>query len=358
MATTQLHVPSASSSMYEAPPLRHDASGAERMVGLELEFGGLETTDALGTIRDVLGGKIERLGPTVGHVRGTAFGDFTVELDSTLFKERAYLDALKEMGIDVEQQPAVGKAEELVLRVVKEFVPLEVVSPPIPWSRLAELDPLWARLRERGARGTHASWRFGFGLHLNVQAAELTADYVSAHLKAFLLLEPWLMQAGQTDLARRLGPYIRPFPKEYRNLVLEPDYWPRWSRLVADYLEHSPVRDRPLDVLPLFASVDDAGIRERVEHAHLVRPRPTFHYRLPNCDIDQATWSPAEEWNRWVFVEQVAHDRATLTALCERYGVAQKKLSLTDPWAPELEVWMNELAAAPRAAPAAAAAPP
>ena len=29
-------------------------------------------------------------------------------------------------------------------------------------------------------------------------------------------------------------------------------YWPEWSVLVDDYLTHSPVRDRPLDVLQLF----------------------------------------------------------------------------------------------------------
>jgi hypothetical protein len=163
-------------------------------------------------------------------------------------------------------------------------------------------------------------------------------------MKAFLLLEPWLIEHGRTDLSRRVGPFIRPFSKEYRNLVLDPGYWPDWSQLVGDYLAHSPTRDRPLDVLPLFASVDAEAIKRQVEQRHLVRARPTFHYRLPNCDIDDAAWSPSHEWNRWVFLEQLAADRPRLTELCERFARSQSKLSLIDPWPEELAAWVADLA--------------
>jgi hypothetical protein len=308
-----------------------------------MEFAGLDTEQALAAVQQVLGGTIEQSTPTVGRVRGTSHGDFSVELDSTVFKERSYVEALKEMGLDFDEQPALGKAEELVLRVVKEFVPLEVVAPPVPWSRLGELDALWTRLRTLGARGTHASWRYGFGLHINAEVADRSADYVVAHLKSFLLLEPWLVEQGRTDLARRVGPFIRPFSKEYRSLVLDTDYRPDWRGLVSDYLGHSPTRDRPLDLLPLFASVDDEAIKRVVDQPHLVRARPTFHYRLPNCDIDEVTWSPAHEWNRWVFIERLAADRTSLNELCLRFSESQNKRSLTDPWPEELAAWISAL---------------
>lgn len=338
-----LSLPSEQSHAYEAPPRPRDSKGSERTVGLEMEFAGLDTAGALAAVQESLGGVIEQATPTQGVVRGTAYGDFSVELDSTVFKERAYVDALKEMGLEFDEQSVLGKAEEIVLRVVGEFVPLEVVAPPVPWSRLGELDVLWSRLRTLGARGTHASWRYGFGLHINAQVVELSADSVLAQLKSFLLLEPWLVEAGRTDLSRRVGPFIRPFPKEYRSLVLDAEYWPGWDRFVGDYLTYSPTRDRPLDLLPIFATVDLEGIKRQVEQPHLVRARPTFHYRLPNCDIDDVAWSPAHEWNRWVFVERLAADRATLDGLSNRFAVASSRLSLTDPWPEELAAWMADL---------------
>lgn len=338
-----LSLPSEQSLIYDAPPRPLDATGAERTVGLEMEFAGLDTAGALAAVQEILGGVIEQATPTAGVVRGTRLGDFTVELDSTVFKERAYVDALKEMGLDFDEQSVLGKAEEVVLRVVGEFVPLEVVGPPLPWSQLAELDPLWSRLRVLGARGTHASWRYGFGLHINAQVAELSARYVLAQLKAFLLLEPWLVEAGRTDLSRRVGPFIRPFPREYKSLVLDADYWPGWNAFVGDYLTFSPTRDRPLDLLPIFASVDLEGIKQQVEQPHLVRARPTFHYRLPNCDIDEVTWSPAHEWNRWVFVERLAADHALLNQLSGRFAEAQNRRTLSDPWPEELAAWMADL---------------
>ena len=35
-------------------------------------------------------------------------------------------------------------------------------------------------------------------------------------------------------------------------------------------------------------------------------PRPAYHYRLPNCRIDEPGWSIAAEWGRWVLVERLA----------------------------------------------------
>ena len=40
--------------------------------------------------------------------------------------------------------------------------------------------------------------------------------------------------------------------------------------------------------------------------------RPTFHYRLPNCRVDEPDWRIAHEWNAWVTVEALAADEDAL----------------------------------------------
>lgn len=46
----------------------------------------------------------------------------------------------------------------------------------------------------------------------------------------------------------------------------------------------------------------------QVEDPHLVKARPAYHYRLPNCLIDEPDWRLAREWNTWVAVERLAAD--------------------------------------------------
>jgi hypothetical protein len=58
-------------------------------------------------------------------------------------------------------------------------------------------------------------------------------------------------------------------------------------------------------------------VRAAVEAPENVRPRPTFHYRLPNCLVDDPSWSFALEWNRWVEVERLAEDPVRLARACE-----------------------------------------
>src|SRR5688572_17003987 len=96
-----LVLPPERTSVYLTPPRVLSEQGVERRVGLEVEFGGVEVGGALTAIRAAFGGEVERLSPTNGRVRGTPYGDFGVELDSTLFRERNYVDSLKSLGMDV-----------------------------------------------------------------------------------------------------------------------------------------------------------------------------------------------------------------------------------------------------------------
>jgi hypothetical protein len=287
-------------------------------VGLEIELGGLTLERTLEIVQGAIGGEIVSDSRTQGAITATAFGKFKIEVDSTPLKARSYLRPLEALGIDGDS-PAAQMVEDSVLQVTRDFIPIEVVTPPIPWDRLSELDGLWAALRRAGAEDTHSSLFHAFGLHLNPEPPDFEVNTVLNVVRGFLLLEDWIMQASNIDLSRLVAPYIRPFPEVYRRKVLEPAYRPTWLEFVDDYLRDSPSRNRPLDVLPLIAHIGAPDLEQRVEDWALVGSRPTFHYRLPNCELAQPDWSPARDWNRWVMIERVAEDPELLRDLSKAY---------------------------------------
>jgi hypothetical protein len=303
---------------YLPPPRERNEKGELRKVGLELEFGYLTLERTLEIVRDALGGEIVSTSRTEGAVQGTEFGRFKVEVDSAPLKERSYLRPFEALGLDLDS-PTALLVEDSVLQVAREFVPIEVVTPPMPWDRLQELDGLWSSLRAAGAEDTRSSLLHAFGLHLNPEPADFAPHTVLNTLRAFLLLEDWIVETADTDLMRLLAPYIRTFPEPYRRKILAPTYQPDWTTFVDDYLQATPTRNRPLDLLPLLAHMEAPGLEQRVEDWAVVKARPTFHYRLPNCELARVGWTPAEEWNRWVMIERVAEDPALLRELGEAY---------------------------------------
>ncbi|MDB4985989.1 MAG: hypothetical protein JWN04_1167 [Myxococcaceae bacterium] len=317
---TSLSEPSGCSvvSAYQAPPHHRNAHGDMRKVGLELELGHLSLEQTLEIVGSTAGGEIVSKSRTEGRVRATRFGDFKVEVDSTPLKERAYLRPLSALGLDADS-PAAQLLEDSVLQVAREFVPVEVVTPPVAWNQLHELDPIWRALREAGAEDTRSAAWNAFGLHLNPEPPDFEVGTILDIVRGFLLLEDWIMQTSDIALSRLVAPYIRPFPESYRRKVLAPDYHPDWQSFVDDYLLDTPTRNRPLDLLPLISHIGAANLEPRVEDWSLVGKRPTFHYRLPNSELATEDWTPAREWNRWIAIERVAADKPLLRELSESY---------------------------------------
>lgn len=311
-------IPNETVARYATPPRAQNSRGETRRVGLEIELGNLTLEETLKIVHDVVGGEIVSDSRTEGSVRETKFGKFKVEVDSTPLKERSYLRPLTALGLDSDS-PALQAVEDGVLQVAREFVPIEVVTPPIPWDRMRELDPLWEALRRAGAEDTRSSLLHAYGLHLNPEPPDLEVGTILDTVRGFLLLEDWIMEASDIDMSRLIAPYIRPFPEAYRRKVLPSTYRPTWEEFVDDYVTHSPTRNRPLDVLPLIAHIGAPDLEKRVEDWALVGSRPTFHYRLPNCELAQPGWTPAGDWNRWVAVEAVADDKALLSELSKAY---------------------------------------
>jgi hypothetical protein len=303
---------------YEAPPRKRNDGGEIRRVGVELELGHLTLEKTLEVVHAAMGGEIVSKSRTEGAVCETPLGKFKVEVDSTPLKERAYLRPLEALGLDGDSATA-QMLEDSVLQVAREFVPIEVVTPPIPWDRLHELDRVWTLLRGAGVEDTRSSLLHAFGLHFNPEPPDFEVGTILDALRGFLLLEDWIALASDIDLSRLIAPYIRAFPESYRRKVLEPTYRPTWQEFVDDYVNDNPTRNRPLDLMPLIAHIGAPGLAERVEDWHLVKSRPTYHYRLPNSEVAQPGWTPAKDWNRWVQVERVAEDKALLRELSFAY---------------------------------------
>lgn len=279
--------------MPSAPP--------ERRVGVELELGGLDAHAAAEIVREWLGGTVRHLTDAEQEV-DTALGTFRVELDATPVKKLARLG--RSGGV-------AGLAADVVTRLATEVVPCEIVTPPLEERELARLDELVVRLAAAGARGTYDALRFAFGLHFNPELPDPTAPRILAHLRAFSLLYRWLLDESEIDTVRRVAVYIDPFPTDYVQLIMRDDYAPSRDALIDDYLTHNPTRNRALDMLPLFAHLDPKRVRARLDEP-LIKPRPTFHYRLPNCRVGEPGWRITDEWQRWLRVEALAADAEAL----------------------------------------------
>jgi hypothetical protein len=327
---------------FDLPPVLHNARGEVRKAGFELEYSGLTITDSALLIRDVFGGT-HVIDSTFEHrVEGTRFGDFKVEIDTKFLKDRQYEAPLRALGVDPASTDT-GWLERALLGVLSTVVPIEIAAPPIPIDQLAPLDQLRHRLHLAGAKGTRASVLYAFGMHINPEIVSDDPVELLNYLRAFILLYPWLKRESEVDLTRSISPYIDRVPSEYGRLIMQPNYRATRERLIDDFLTHNPTRNRPLDMLPVLTHLDAERVQRNVPDMSLVKPRPSFHYRLPNCMIDEPQWTLASEWNRWVAVERLANDPQRIAAMSRDYQAAEAESfkPFVDKWPDVLEQYMK-----------------
>lgn len=322
------------SGEYKSPPILSTSDGKPRRVGFELEFTGLSLEQAGQAVQQALGGQLERTSASEWVLQVEDLGPFNIELD---------WDFLKRQAAKVEDAEE-GSPEwmELLSQAATLVVPLEVVCPPIAIAHLQRLDAMVLELRRAGAMGTEHSPLAAYGVHINAELPALDAATIAAHLRAFGLLQWWLAEAHRVDLSRKISPYIDLYPEAYvRRLAEQPT--PDIEQIFGDYLKHNATRNRALDLLPLLAELDEPRLREVVEDAK-VKARPTFHYRLPNCQIEKADWSLAQPWNLWWVVEQLASQEQELEALSEAFLLHWRPfLGLNRAaWLEYVERWLND----------------
>ncbi|ADC61363.1 amidoligase family protein [Allochromatium vinosum] len=304
----------ATTTALKSPPWLENAEGRPRRIGVEIEMSGLKLDALAAEVADFFGLDIRERGRYERVLHGDPAGDWVVELDYDLLKRLG-----RQERTDATLADEIGRsAEEMLAWAAEAMVPVELVGPPLPLQRLGEVEALIARLRAAGAKGTSDALVNAFGLQFNPEVPDTGAPVITACLKAFLCLSDWLVARADIDLTRRVTSYVDPFPLDYVRRVIAPDYWPDLATLIDDYLADNPTRNRMLDLLPLFLFLDEERVR-RVTQDSLIKARPTFHYRLPDCEIHRPDWGLYLAWNDWVEVERLAADAARLNACCAAY---------------------------------------
>ena len=319
------------STHYHLPPLVNDKSGQPRRAGFEFEFGNLPIVETAKALQRALGGELDIKSPFEAVLRDSSLGKLKVERDADILKSVRYRSWLENLGVKFTPGSIAHDIETNIDNASRTLIPCEVVTEPIPFDKLERLNTLTDTLNDLGAEGTQHSLIYAFGLHINPSIPDDSSDSLRRYIQAFLLLYTWIIDSSRIDITRRfLTKYIDPFPHDYMERVLDPDYQPNMDGLIDNYLADNPTRNRALDMLPILVGLDDARVLNSVndDERNLIKGRPAFHYRLPDCKINEQGWSAAEAWNKWVYVEQVANDEELLTELIDAWRDCNRNFSL------------------------------
>ncbi|MBO6602677.1 MAG: amidoligase family protein [Roseicyclus sp.] len=296
-------------------PTPTDMSGDRRKVGVEIELAGLSEKELAHLIADECGGTVEEEAAHEFRVLDTDLGDIEVYLDTAFRKS------------------ATSKWHEAGLDLAREIVPVEIVTAPLDPNQLGHLDSICATARENGAIGSRSGWLLGFGVHLNVQIKGERLEDVLPTLQAYALCEDVLRHTDPIDTSRRLLPFVDPYSRALVDCLAKADFR-TIGDLIAAYLETDPTRDRGLDMLPVFKHIDQKAVDAAVHGLSPVSARPAYHYRLPDCRIDEPDWSVGAEWARWVAIERIAEDGAVLAELASAWADHRAALTtLRTDWA-------------------------
>lgn len=332
------------SEEFITPVRTTNAMGEERSVGFEFEFTGVEMEDSASMLLMLYGGEIEQLSTFEFKVTNTKFGDFGLELDAQLLREKKYEKFLRNIGIDLSRFEGQDTVEDSLKELASSVVPYEIITPPIPLSEMTEITALVDELRKLKAKGTGSSFVYAFGLHLNPEIPDDSTETLLNYLRAYVLLDPWIRKEIAIDVSRRLTPFINRFEDDYLQHILNPDYHPSQTEFIEDYFKFGNSRNRPLDLQPLFMCLNEELTSKLVEDT-LTSSRPAFHYRLPNCSPEDESWTLAAEWNRWVLVEILAEDEDSLIKYCKLYLKMKREtmIRFDAKWIELMDRWVQDV---------------
>ncbi|ETX11686.1 hypothetical protein OCH239_19030 [Roseivivax halodurans JCM 10272] len=276
-------------------PRAETAGGRPRRVGVEIEFGGLPESEVAKIVSTECGGSVEQGEEKGLVVKGSELGDVQIYLDTALLSKPG------------------TRFEESLHDLARTVVPVEIVTSPILPEKIVELDRTLLTLQRQGATGTASGITAGFGVHFNPEIVSDELSDILPVLAMFAFCEDSLRRDMGLDLSRRMLPFVDPYPRTLLD-GLAAGGLHGVGDLIDLYLERSASRNHGLDMLCVFAHLDKDRVAAKMDISS-VSPRPTFHYRLPDCRIDEPDWSLALEWNRWVRIEDLAEDSGLLREL-------------------------------------------
>lgn len=329
-------------SGYQKPPHLKNSAGEERSVGYEFEFTGIEIEQVALLVKNLYGGKIEKISTYEIEVQESEFGTFKMELDAQLLRDKKYEKLLKSVGIEVDDIKDKDGIEKKLMEMAATIIPYEIITPPIPISKMSALDRLVDKLREKKVKGTGSSFLYAFGLHINPEVPDDRVDSILNHTRSYVLMDSWIRSVSDINMSRRITPFIDPYSEEFMKLILNQEYNPNLETLIRDYFDYDNSRNRSLDLLPLFMHLDEKTTSSMIDE-ELTSARPTYHYRLPNCSFEDKEWSPALEWNRWVLVERLADDVEQLARLSRNWTqlLENTMIGFESKWIEKIDEWVK-----------------
>ncbi|AXX92584.1 hypothetical protein CPU12_01820 [Malaciobacter molluscorum LMG 25693] len=305
---------------FKMPKVTQNYEGNIRKVGFEIEFSNMRIKKIVSLLKKTYNLKETKVNNFL-YTFDSEFGDFIAELDFELLTKQKLksnvVDFFNKMGMKIDGT-RIEKVEDIIGSISKDLVPYEISTPPIPLDKISMIDKLSDNLYKLGAHGTKKKVYNAFGLHINIEVSSLDVQSLLNYLRAYVILETFLVKDAKIDIARKITPYIDKFKEDYINKILSESYEPTIDELIDDYIKYNPTRNRSLDMLPIFAFIDESKVRKSLKKEK-INPRPAFHYRLSNSLVGEEDWKISDEWNRWLYVERVANDTKLLSKLSKKY---------------------------------------
>ncbi len=304
-----------------------------RKIGIEIEYSGIDINKTSKILQQLFKGELSIVNGTIHKLENSELGDFTIELDAIPLQKIAAKQKEAEKSHEDDRKLIENikiETSKIINYAGSKVVPLEIVSPPIDFDDISKLEKLIIELRKQGAKGTNENLHYAFGMHLNPEVKSKENEYIIRVLQSFLLIEPWLKKEHKIDISRKLTNFIDPFPKKYLSLILDKKYQANIDELIKDYHKYNPTRNRSLDMLPLFGHLNEDLVKSLYGEEEKINSRPTFHYRLPNCDLSNPDWSIKKELEIWLNVEYLSENNDLLFEMIEKWQEFQSKITKTE----------------------------
>ena len=294
-------------------PYTQTSAGEPRLTGVEVEFSGLDIEQTTRIVQDSLGGASKGDDPFLRSVVDTSIGDIEIELDTPI--RHASDNKFVRHGLDA----------------AAVVVPMEIITGPLDHDGLMTFNGFLSDLRDAGAAGSRAGVFLGFGVHLNPEVVSLKSPHTINTIRAYGLLEAYLRRVEAVDMTRRALPFVEPWPADFLTALCDQDI-ETLAQLLPIAAKHISSRNHGLDILPLlkFAQPEAYGqhFTETKSNA-----RPTFHFRLPDCRIDEPDWDLNQPWELWRLVERVAAHPAAIGDLASAWKQRRTGIFHTRAWA-------------------------
>ena len=174
-------------------PVTDTHENKPRKVGFEIEFSDVSFAKTKSIMQQCLGGEFGQGSVAEQILKVPKRGEFNIELDWDFLKRKAADD--KHLQDTPEWLSQLALASEWL-------VPMEIVCPPIEVASLNKLSPVISSLREAGAKGTQESPIAAYGVHINTEIAKLNPTLIHNYLRAFGLLQWWLVESNKVNFSR------------------------------------------------------------------------------------------------------------------------------------------------------------